>query len=122
MSRTLKVTPPANTGLLAMCREIWNDYKTGKTDYETLHVNKYAAKHAVRQFPKKLIAPLLLMRTEPTEEDADNFRVELNMYCYSKRGKKKRGRNKTGGNGRKNRYSCIEKERLQGNEKDNGLY
>lgn len=87
MSRTLKVTPPANTGLLAMCREIWNDYKTGKADYETLHVNKYAAKHAVRQFPKKLIAPLLLARTEPTEEDVENFRIELNMYCYSKRGK-----------------------------------
>lgn len=87
MNRTIKTETPENSRLLKACREIWNDYKTGKADYETLCVYKYTRKYAVQQFPKNLIAPLLLKRTEPTEEDAENFRVELNLYRYSKRGK-----------------------------------
>ena len=87
MSKTIKEANSVNTGLLNMCQEIWNDYKTGKADYETLCVYKYTRKYAVQQFPKNLIAPLLLKRTEPTKEDVENFRIELNLYRYSKRGK-----------------------------------
>lgn len=75
-------------GDLAGCvREIWRDYKTGKVDYETLKVYSYTRRFGVQQFPKSLIAPLLLKRTEPTDEDADMFRTELNQYVYSRRGK-----------------------------------
>ena len=80
-------TPDSENGLLQVCREIWNDYKTAKIDYEKLNVYKYTRKYSVRHFPKNLIAPLLLKRTEPTGEDAEKFRIELNLYSYSKRGR-----------------------------------
>lgn len=74
-------------GDLAGCvREIWRDYKMGKVDYETLRVYTYTKKYGVQQFPKNLIAPLLLKRSEPTDEDAGQFRAELNQYRNSRRG------------------------------------
>lgn len=68
-------------------REIWNDFKTGKIEWEGLRVDKYVEKHSVRKFPKNLLAPLLLRRTEPTEQDIEGFRLDLNAYAREKRSK-----------------------------------
>lgn len=74
-----------NTGLLPLCVEVWNDYRNGAVDYENLSVEKYSRKYETGKFPKNLIAPILLKRTEPTLEDANNLRIEVNRWHTSKR-------------------------------------
>lgn len=69
----------------AMCLQIWADYQKMVVDYETLSIEKYSREYNVSKFPKNLIAPLLLKRTEPTEEDAKNLRIEINRWHTSKR-------------------------------------
>ena len=77
----------AKDNILAMCREIWTDFKTGKIDYERLMLHVYTKKHSVQKFPKKFIAPVLVRKTEPTEADAEELRLEINHYVYGRRGK-----------------------------------
>lgn len=74
-----------STGLLPLCVEVWNDYRSGAVDYENLNVEKYSRKYETSKFPKNLIAPILLKRTEPTLEDANNLRIEINRWHTSKR-------------------------------------
>lgn len=69
-----------DNGMLQMCIEMWKDYHDGKTDYETMSIEKYSRQFSVSKFPKNLIAPILLKRAEPTLEDANNLRVEINRY------------------------------------------
>lgn len=68
-----------------MCAAIWEDYRAGKADYETLDLGEYGRTFGVGKFPKCLIAPLMLKRTAPDAEDAIGLRVEINRYTYSKR-------------------------------------
>lgn len=74
-----------NCKLLSLCIEIWNDYHENRCDYETVQIEKYTREFSVAKFPRNLIAPVLLKRTEPTLEDANNLRVEINRYRNSKR-------------------------------------
>lgn len=71
-------------GMLQMCIEMWKDYHDGTADYETLSIEKYSRRFSVSKFPKNLIAPILLKRAEPTLEDANNLRIEINRWHTSK--------------------------------------
>lgn len=74
-----------SNNLLRMCMEIWNDYHKNGCEYEDLGIEKYTRQFSVSKFPKNLIAPILLKRTEPTLKDANDLRIEINRYCNSKR-------------------------------------
>lgn len=71
--------------MLQLCVEMWRGYLNGTLDYETLSVEEYSRRFSVSKFPKNLIAPVLLKRTEPTAEDAVNLRAEINRYRRLKR-------------------------------------
>lgn len=72
-------------GVLQMCRKLWHDYQDGIIDYETLQVEEYAREYGVGKVPRHLLAPILLKRAEPIEEDAEKFKTEANLYRKLKR-------------------------------------
>lgn len=71
--------------ILGMLKQLWHDYKNGVFDYETLQIEEYSKKYGVGKVPRSIIAPFLLKRTEPKEEDAERFRLDSNLYRKSKR-------------------------------------
>ena len=87
METTVKTQKESPDNLMLAVREIWHDFKTGKIEWERLRVDRYIARYSVRKFPKNLIAPLLLKRTEPTEQDLEEFRLSLNAYAREKKSK-----------------------------------
>ena len=76
---------PKRGDILSLCVQVWKDYHLKVVDYETLDLEKYTREFAVSKFPRSLIAPILLKRTEPTETDAANLRIEINRWHTSKR-------------------------------------
>lgn len=80
-----KSTNTTSLKLLAMCEALWNEHRCEVFDYETLDMERYTRRFSVIKFPKNLIAPILLKRTEPTLEDAEELRAEINRWHTSKR-------------------------------------
>jgi hypothetical protein len=68
--------PVQSDQMLELCKELWKDYQTRIVDYESLQIESYTRKFEVTKFPKALIAPILLKRTEPISDDAKSLRVE----------------------------------------------
>ena len=71
--------------MLELCKALWKDYQARNVDYESLQIENYTRKFEVIKFPKALIAPILLKRTEPNIDDAKSLRVEINMYARKQR-------------------------------------
>ena len=78
-------TPAQSDQMLELCKALWKDYQARNVDYESLQIESYTRKFEVIKFPKALIAPILLKRTEPTIDDAKSLRVEINMYARKQR-------------------------------------
>jgi hypothetical protein len=77
--------PVQSDQMLELCKELWKDYQTRIVDYESLQIESYTRKFEVTKFPKALIAPILLKRTEPISDDAKSLRVEINKYARKQR-------------------------------------
>lgn len=80
MARTKKSNEQKVSDFHAMLTEIWQDYMSGKVEWDRLNVHPYCEKWHVGCFPKRLLTDTLLRRTAPTADESASVRSRATQY------------------------------------------